>query len=91
MRTKLLFVDDEPAVLESLSFKERRRWEMSFVRSGECALEQLATRPFDIVVADMRMPGMDGARLLSRVKAMYPSTTRTSSSFPRCHAPISSW
>lgn len=79
MRTKLLFVDDEPAVLESLSdllFKERRRWEMSFVRSGECALEQLATRPFDIVVADMRMPGMDGARLLSRVKAMYPSTTR---------------
>jgi HD-like signal output (HDOD) protein len=79
MRARILFVDDERAVLDSLRDllrKERTRWDMAFAASGKEALELLAASAFDIVVTDMRMPGMDGAQLLTRVKADYPSITR---------------
>lgn len=79
MRARILFVDDEPAVLDSLSDvlrKERKRWDMVFAGSGREALEILAKSTFDIVVTDMRMPGMDGAQLLTRIKTEYPSVTR---------------
>lgn len=79
MPARILFVDDEPAVLDSLADvlrKERKRWDMSFASSAREALEVLAASAFDIVVTDMRMPGMDGAQLLSRVKTAHPSITR---------------
>ncbi len=79
MRARILFVDDEPAVLDSLSDvlrKERKRWDMTFAANGREALELLAASAFDIVVTDMRMPGMDGAQLLAQVKAEHPSISR---------------
>jgi len=76
---RILFVDDEPAVLDGLRNvlrKDRSRWEMVFVGGGEAALEELKKSPFDVVVSDMRMPGMDGAQLLRRVKDDYPAIVR---------------
>jgi HD-like signal output (HDOD) protein/ActR/RegA family two-component response regulator len=75
----ILFVDDEPAVLDGLRNllrKQRHRWQMTFALGGKAALEELAKGPFDVVVSDMRMPGMDGAELLREVKQRYPGTAR---------------
>lgn len=76
---RILFVDDEAPVLDALKDllrKYRGTWDMSFVTSGAEALAILGEAPVDVVVSDMRMPGMDGTALLSEVKARYPATAR---------------
>jgi len=77
--TRILFVDDEPKVLDGLrrmlrSF--RREWTMGFSEGSEQALAAMAAAPYDVIVTDMRMPGMDGAELLTRVRDLYPDTVR---------------
>ena len=75
----ILFVDDEPMILAGLQRllrSQRNVWDMSFAASGAEALAVLETKPFDAVVTDMRMPAMDGARLLELVKERYPGTIR---------------
>jgi HD-like signal output (HDOD) protein len=76
---RILFVDDEVQVLDGLRNlfrKQRHVWDMVFVTSGEAALAELARAPFDVIVSDMRMPGMDGATLLRHVKADHPGVVR---------------
>jgi HD-like signal output (HDOD) protein/ActR/RegA family two-component response regulator len=76
---KILFVDDEPNVLEGLQRmlrSMRREWEMAFAGGAAEALEALAAARFDVVVTDMRMPGMDGAELLHRVMREHPHLVR---------------
>lgn len=78
-KRRILFVDDEPNVLSGLRRMlraMRKEWEMVFVESGPEALRQLAQGPFDVIVSDMRMPGMDGAELLCRVMNQYPEIVR---------------
>ena len=79
MKKGILFVDDEPLVLEGLRRalrSMRQEWEIYFAGGGQEALDCLSQRPFDVVVSDMRMPGMDGAQLLSEVKRRYPQVAR---------------
>ncbi len=76
---RILFVDDDANVLLGLRNvlrTKRREWEMVFAIGAEEALVKLADGPFDVVVSDMRMPGMDGATLLGRVEQMQPSAVR---------------
>jgi DNA-binding NarL/FixJ family response regulator len=76
---RVLFVDDDPLILSGLRRMlrdQRQEWEMCFACSGEDALRMLAEIPCDVVVSDMRMPQMDGAELLSRVRSMFPDTVR---------------
>jgi HD-like signal output (HDOD) protein len=76
---RILFVDDEVNVLDGLRNvlrKQRREWDMVFANGGEAALVELDKGPFDVIVSDMRMPGMDGAQLLQAVKDRYPGTAR---------------
>ncbi len=76
---RVLFVDDDPAILDGLKNllrRERKRWEMVFALGGQMALDEIAASPFDVIVSDMRMPGIDGAALLERVKREHPSTAR---------------
>jgi HD-like signal output (HDOD) protein len=76
---RILFVDDESRVLDGLRrmlYMERKRWDMQFALGGEAALKACEEGAFDVVVSDMRMPGMDGATLLSRIHDLYPSSAR---------------
>ena len=76
---RILFVDDEPHILSGLKRTLRTHrsiWDMNFVDSGEAALKTIDDEPVDVVVSDMRMPGIDGATLLKKVQGKSPRTVR---------------
>jgi response regulator RpfG family c-di-GMP phosphodiesterase len=76
-RPRVLCVDDEPAVLEGLALHLRRGFRMLAASGGAEGLETLAREgPFAVVLSDMRMPGMDGAAFLAKVRAAAPDTVR---------------
>jgi response regulator RpfG family c-di-GMP phosphodiesterase len=77
MTEKILFVDDEPHVLQSIQRQLRKRFELQTAAGGEEALRVLKQDgPFAIIVSDMRMPGMNGVELLAKVKDAYPDMVR---------------
>lgn len=79
MKTRVLFVDDEPLVLQGLQRvlrSLRHEWDTAFATGGLEALEMLSREPFDAIVSDMRMPGMDGGQLLAEVKERHPHMVR---------------
>jgi CheY-like chemotaxis protein len=79
MKRSVIFVDDEPNILEALQRMLRplrNEWEMQFVHGGVEALSLMAANPVDVIVTDMRMPGMDGDELLTRVRQAHPHTVR---------------
>ena len=69
----ILIVDDEHNTCEALTVILRREGHtVSSAASGDSALSYLQDFPADLVVSDVKMPGMDGLSLLSRLKAQYP-------------------
>jgi len=79
IKQQILFVDDEPMLLQGLQRllrPFRMEWDTAFVEGGKEALELMATRHFDVIVSDMRMPGMSGAELLQEVKRRHPAVVR---------------
>ncbi len=78
-KPSILFVDDEKSVLDGLyrSFSLMHdNWTLLFAGSGAEALEIVGHRTVDVVVTDLRMPGMDGAELLEKIRTISPETTR---------------
>jgi len=76
---RVLFVDDEKQILDGirrLLNDQGDVWEMRFAQGGEEALKLCQASRFDVVVSDMRMPGMDGATLLGRVRDLSPDAAR---------------
>ena len=77
MRDRVLFVDDEPNVLDGIRRQLRNRVDLETATSAAAGLELIESRgPFAVVVSDMRMPEMDGARFLSRVNELAPESVR---------------
>jgi len=76
---RIVFVDDEVYVLQAMQramHGMRQDWNMEFLPSGAAALDSLAKSPAEVIVSDMRMPGMDGWQLLAEVKKLHPQTVR---------------
>ncbi len=79
MNNRLLFVDDEPHVLDGLrrSLRSKRKdWDLQFVTSGEEALKLMGKQHFDILISDVKMPNMNGVELLREVSKRHPETVR---------------
>lgn len=75
----ILFVDDDRDLLDSVRarlYKHRHDWNMQFVLSGDEAIAAMEQQQFDLVVSDVRMPGMDGGQLLTVVKQRWPNAMR---------------
>ena len=76
---RILFVDDEPRILRGLGrmlMDKRDRWAMDFAQSVPEAFDLLERHRFDIIVSDVRMPGMSGAELLDKVSREHPHMVR---------------
>ena len=71
MAQHLLIIDDEPDMLKLLkrSLEPELKCRVDTAASGEAALEMIRTTPFDLVLADIKMPGISGLEVLERVKA----------------------
>lgn len=84
-RRRLLFVEDGAGAVDGSSCTgdvDRQRWELLFARSGEEALDLLATEPVDVVISDMRLPGLSGGELLAEVRQRHPEIARIILSAP---------
>lgn len=76
---RILFVDDEPALLQGVerSLRSTRdSWQCEFVDNPAAALDLLKQNSFQVVVADMQMPGMNGAEFLAQAERLSPETVR---------------
>lgn len=77
MNQKILFVDDEPAVLRRYQQMLASEFDMATAASGQEGLVSLCNHgPFAVVVSDMQMAGMDGVQFLKRVRQVAPNTIR---------------
>jgi DNA-binding NtrC family response regulator len=77
MNHKILFVDDEPAVLEGYKRVLHKDFQAETAVGGEEAIAAAKRDgPYAVVVSDMRMPGMDGVQVLSRMREISPETVR---------------
>lgn len=75
MQTKILIVDDELSMREFLSILlEREGYSTRLAENAEAALKLLESEDFALVISDVNMPGLDGVRLLERIKKLTPET-----------------
>ena len=77
--TRVLFVESCPKVLESIHRAVQPLdglLQIEFCEDADEALHFMIAEPFDVVVSDLQMPGMDGAELLSRVRELSPGSVR---------------
>lgn len=74
-KTKILVVDDEEVVrLSHIRTLASIHCNVEVVRDGSEALQVMAQRPADVVLLDLRMPGMDGMAVLKEIKQRWPET-----------------
>lgn len=77
MSNRVLLVDDEASLLQSLRRNLRGKYDLTLAEGGQAGLEQLKNDgPFAIVVSDMQMPEVNGVTLLSQARAIAPDTVR---------------
>jgi DNA-binding NtrC family response regulator len=72
-RSRILVVDDDPLIRGSLYEMLRgQRYEVEMASDGAEAMDQLRRHPFQLVIADWKMPQVDGVSLLTHIKRQYP-------------------
>jgi FixJ family two-component response regulator len=77
MADRILFVDDEPAVLDGYKRMLHREFEVETAEGAEPGLAAIRDHgPYSVVISDMRMPGMNGTQFLARLRQEVPDTVR---------------
>ncbi len=67
---RILVIDDEPQIRRALKMGlERNDYQVGLAGSGEEGLDKMATEPFDLVVLDLAMPGMDGFDVCKQIRS----------------------
>ncbi len=75
MNDKVLVVDDENLILKGINLNLGRKFNLTTANSPEDAFREVEENgPFAVIVSDMRMPGMDGASMMRKIKEKNPST-----------------
>ena len=73
MKARLLIVDDEEQFVEALSERlSMRNYDVTTSLSGEDAIEKITNFNFDVVILDVRLPGIDGTEVLRKIKSLKP-------------------
>lgn len=74
-KTKVLVIDDEEVVRRSVTRAlDGERWQVEQAANGANGLRALDRQPYDVVLLDLRMPGMDGVEVLGHIKQRWPET-----------------
>lgn len=77
MSEKILFVDDDPNILNAFHRQLRKKFHLETASSGRKGLDMIEKKgPFSVVLADMRMPEMDGIAFLKKVREVTPDSVR---------------
>ena len=72
---RILVVDDDPSLRRVLQVQlEQEGYEVATAASAQQTLSVLQLRPFDLVITDLKMPGMSGLELLKHTRLQYPQT-----------------
>lgn len=75
MKSNILVVDDEPVARQSLTdILKLERYNVVAVPNGQSAIEHVRTHPVDLIIVDLRMPGMDGLEVIRVVNQSSPDT-----------------
>ena len=79
MNKRILFVDDEQSVLSGLKrslHSQKKVWDMTFAIGGQAALDLAEETHFDAIVSDLRMPGIDGLKVVEAFAEHHPEVIR---------------
>jgi len=74
MNPRVLIIDDEVPILNGIKLNLGRAFDLTLANGGEEALKSVEEEdPYEVVVSDMRMPGMTGVEVLAKIKSMHPT------------------
>ena len=74
MNPRVLIIDDEVPILNGIKLNLGRAFDLTLANGGEEALKAVEEEePYEVVVSDMRMPGMTGVEVLAKIKSMHPT------------------
>ena len=77
MKAKILLVDDDSLVSTSVArLLEKNGYEVAVVNDGFLAIEQIKTQTFDLIICDIRMPGMNGLETVQKIREIQKNLGR---------------
>jgi len=74
MKNSILVIDDESAIRKSLNLLLKTSYEVTTAETGEGAIQLMKEKPIDVVLLDIRLPGISGLAVLNEIKRYWPQT-----------------